>query len=80
MTNTAHPYGAGVAAEIPISPAREIFNRIEARSNLVYLIKQGSKNADEVSLYAGMAESELSRLADAARLLFLEAKPWSNLS
>jgi hypothetical protein len=54
---------------------RDICNRIEALSNLVYLIKHDLRNADKINIYVAMAESELSRLSDIARQFLGETKP-----
>jgi hypothetical protein len=58
----------------PRSTAREIGNRIESLSNLVYLIKQDSQNADKINIYVAIAELELSRLSAIARQLLGETK------
>jgi hypothetical protein len=55
--------------EIPNSPPDEIFNRIEALTNLNYLIKVDAEQPRKIAFYVEIAESEIDRLA-AIALLF----------
>jgi hypothetical protein len=55
--------------EIPNSPSDEIFNRIEALTNLIYLIKVDAEEPKKIAFYAQIAESEIDRLTGLALLL-----------
>jgi hypothetical protein len=58
--------------DTPRSPASEILNRIDALWNLVYLMRHDPQNSDAMITYIEIAKSELARLSETARLLFVE--------
>jgi hypothetical protein len=61
--------GQELPLEMTSSPSHEIFNRIEALTNLIYLIKVDARQPEKIAFYAEIAASEIERLAALALLL-----------
>jgi hypothetical protein len=57
------------AMQIPSSAYSEVRNSLEVLCNLVYLARHGVSDSAQVLVYLQMADEELSRLAESARML-----------
>jgi hypothetical protein len=65
--------GLELPLEMTTSTPDEIFNRIEALTNLIYLISVDAEEPKKIAFYAKIAASEVDRLA--ALALMLSASP-----